>query len=60
MDKTLPPKIVFEVVSEAGTNLPLSKRSRSLRHIISAMRISTRKGCIYQRKEERKGNEEIS
>ncbi|MDR0318684.1 MAG: hypothetical protein LBI09_01465 [Nitrososphaerota archaeon] len=59
------PKIVLEVVSsEAGTNLPISKRSRSLRHIILAVRMSARIGCIYQRgeKEERKKkkNEENS
>jgi len=60
LDKTLSPKIVLEVVSEAGTNLPVSKRSRSLRHIISATRIATRIGCIYQRKkkEGEKENEE--
>jgi len=51
LDNTLPSKIVFEVVSEVGTNLPLSKRSRCLRHITSATRISTRNGCIYQRRE---------
>ncbi|MCL1966150.1 MAG: hypothetical protein FWF66_04965 [Candidatus Bathyarchaeota archaeon] len=49
LDKALDPKIVLDVVSEVGTNLPISKRSRSLRHIISATRISTRVGCIYQR-----------
>jgi hypothetical protein len=53
LDKTLPPKVILEVVSEAGTNLPITKRSRSLRHIISATRISTRVGCIYQRKGEK-------
>ena len=55
LDKVLPAKIVLEVVSEAGTNLPVSKRSRNLRHIISAMRITSRVGCIYQRE---KGKEE--
>ncbi|MDR2707781.1 MAG: hypothetical protein LBB87_03425 [Nitrososphaerota archaeon] len=62
IDKTLHPKIVLEAVSEAGTNLPISKRSRSVRHIISATRISARKGCIYQRREEgkKKKNEENS
>jgi hypothetical protein len=62
LDKTLPYRIVLEVVSEAGTNLPVSKRSRSLRHIISATRISRRVGSIYQRKEkrEKKKNEENS
>jgi len=57
LDNTLPSKIVLEVVNERGTNLPLSKRSRRLRHITSATNISTRVGCIYHRKE-RKKNEE--
>jgi hypothetical protein len=60
LDRALPYRIVLEVVSEAGTNLPVSKRSRSLRHIISATRISKRVGCIYQRKREQKKNEENS
>jgi hypothetical protein len=50
LDRTLPAKVVLEIVSEARTNLPVSKRSRSVRHIISATRISTRAGCIYQRR----------
>jgi hypothetical protein len=50
MDNTLPVKIVLEIVSEAGTNLPSGKRGRCLRHITSATRISARVGCIYQRK----------
>jgi hypothetical protein len=58
LDKTLPAKIVLEVVSEAGTNFPANKRSRALRHIISATRISSRVGCIYQRRGEK--NEENS
>jgi hypothetical protein len=61
LDKTLPSKIVLEVVSEAGTNFPVSKRSRNVRHIISATRISSRVGCIYQRRgETRKKNEKNS
>jgi hypothetical protein len=51
LDNTLPPQVVLEVVSEAGTNLPLHKRSRRLRHITSATRIATRVGYIYPRKE---------
>ena len=50
-DKTLSPMVVLEVVSEAGTNLPLSKRSRGLRHITSATRIAARVGYIYLRRE---------
>jgi len=51
LNNTLPSKIVLEVVNERGTNLPLSKRSRCLRHITSAASISKRVGCIYHRKE---------
>ncbi len=51
LDEKLPPKVVLEVVSEAGTNLPLSKRSRRLRHITSATRIAARVGYIYLRRE---------
>jgi hypothetical protein len=57
LDNRLPPNVVLEVVSEAGTNLPLSKRSRGLRHITSATRIAARVGYIYQRKERRKKDE---
>lgn len=57
LDNTLPPKVVLEVVSEAGTNLPLTKRSRGVRHITSATRIAARVGYIYQRRERRENNE---
>jgi len=60
LDNTLPPKVILEAVNEAGTNLPLSKRSRSLRHITSATRIGTRVGYIYQRKERKEKNEKNS
>jgi hypothetical protein len=57
LDNTLPPKVVLEAVSEAGTNRPLTKRSRGVRHITSATRIAARVGYIYQRRERRKENE---
>ncbi len=57
LDNTLPPKVVLEVVSEAGTNMPLTKRSRTLRHITSATRIAARAGYIYQRRERKEKNE---
>lgn len=62
LDNTLPSKIILEVVSEVGTNLPVSKRSRELRHIMSATRISTRTGSVYQRRENKgkKKNEKNS
>jgi hypothetical protein len=56
LDEALPSKVVFEVVSEAGTNLPLSKRSRGLRHITSATRIAARVGYIYLRREKIEAN----
>jgi hypothetical protein len=53
LDAELTPEVILEVVSEAGTNKPLkeNKRSRNLRHIISATRIAARVGYIYPRKE---------
>jgi hypothetical protein len=57
LDNTLPPKVVLEAVSEAGTNRPLTKRSRGVRHITSATRIAARLGYIHQRRERRKENE---
>ena len=40
LDDALPSAVMLEVVSEAGTNLPLknNKRSRRVRHISSAIR----------------------
>jgi len=58
LDEILSPKVILEVVSEAGTNLSVSKHSRSLRHIISATRIATRRGYSHKRKKEEKENEE--
>jgi hypothetical protein len=54
LENTLPENVVLEVVSEAGTNLPLGKRSRGVRHITSATRIAARVGYIYQRIERKK------
>jgi len=51
LDEELPSMVVLEVVGEAGTNLPLSKRSRGLKHITSATRIAARTGNIYLRRE---------
>lgn len=51
LDNTLPENVTLEVVSEAGTNLPLNKRGRGVRHITSASRIAARAGYIYQRTE---------
>jgi hypothetical protein len=60
LDNTLSPEIVLELVSERGTNLPLNKRNRYLRHITSAARISTREGQIYQRREMKEKDEKNS
>lgn len=53
LDAELPLKVILEVVNEAGTNKPLkvNKRSRNLRHILSAIRIAGRVGYIYSRRE---------
>jgi hypothetical protein len=52
LDDALPPAVVLEVVSEAGTNRPLkkNKRSRRIRHISSAIRIAGRTGYIIPRR----------
>jgi hypothetical protein len=52
LDLTLPPEVVLEVVSEAGTNRLLNedKHRRGLRDIASAIRIAGRAGHIYPRR----------
>ncbi|MGA3288848.1 MAG: hypothetical protein ABSD42_01235 [Candidatus Bathyarchaeia archaeon] len=52
LDDALPPAVVLEVVSEAGTNRPLkkNKRSRRIRHISSAKSIAGRTGYIIPRR----------
>ncbi len=51
LDHSLPSSIAIEVVSEAGTNRPLSRRSRGIRHISSAIRIAARTGYSVPRRE---------
>ena len=52
LDAALPPEVVLEVVSEAGTNRALNKNKhrRGLRDIASAIRIAGRSGYIYSRR----------
>jgi hypothetical protein len=52
LDGALPPQVVLEVVSEAGTNKPIkeNKRNRGVRHISSAKRIAGRNGKIIPRR----------
>jgi hypothetical protein len=50
LDAALPYEIALEVVSEAGTNRPLRKRSRGIRHISSAIRIAGRAGHSIPRR----------
>jgi hypothetical protein len=52
LDLTLPPEVVLQVVSEAGTNRPLNhnKHRRGLRDIASAIRIAGRAGHVYPRR----------
>jgi hypothetical protein len=59
LDFALPPEVVLEVVSEAGTNRALNhnKHRRGLRDIASAIRIAGRAGHVYPR---RKTNETSS
>lgn len=52
LDATLPPVVVLEVVSEAGTNRHINetKHRRGLRDIVSAIRIAGRVGYVYPRR----------
>jgi hypothetical protein len=52
LDAALPPQVVLEVVSEAGTNRALNhnKHRRGLRDIASAIRIAGRTGYVYPRR----------
>ena len=51
LDEALPPEVVLEVVSEAGTDRHIGekKHRRGLRDIVSATRIAGRTGHIYLR-----------
>jgi hypothetical protein len=51
LDSELPPQVVLEVVSEAGTDRPARRAShrRGLRDIASAIRIAARTGRVYVR-----------
>lgn len=52
LDSELPPHVILEIVSEAGTDRPARNGShrRGLRDIASAIRIAARTGHIYSRK----------
>ncbi len=52
LDDALPSEVMLEVVNEAGTNRPLHRRSRKIRHISSAKRIAARTGNIIPRRKE--------
>jgi len=58
LDFTLPPEVILEVVSEAGTNRALNnnKHRRGLRDIASAIRIACRVGHVHSRRKNGKQN----
>ena len=58
LDTALPPEVVLEVVSEAGTNRALNenKHRRGLRDIASAIRIAGRAGYICPRRKTGESN----
>jgi len=58
LDAALPPKVVLEVVSEAGTNRHINenKHRRGLRDIVSAIRIAGRVGYVYPRRKTDESN----
>lgn len=60
LDNALPPQVILEVVSEAGTNRPPHHRSRKIRHISSAKRIAARTGNIISRRKAIATNNRIS
>ncbi len=54
LDGVLPPNVVLETVSEAGTShcLNESKHRRGFRDVVSAIRIARRNGRAYQRRKD--------
>jgi len=52
LDAVLPPEVILEVVSEAGTDQHINgnKHRRGLRDIVSAIRIAGRTGHVYPRR----------
>jgi hypothetical protein len=58
LDAALPPEVVLEVVSEAGTNRHINenKHRRGLRDIVSAIRIAGRVGYVYPRRKTDESN----
>ena len=58
LDSALPPKVILEVVSEAGTNRHIdeNKHRRGLRDIVSAIRIAGRVGHVYSRRKTDESN----
>ena len=58
LDSALPPEVILEVVSEAGTNRHIdeNKHRRGLRDIVSAIRIAGRVGHVYSRRKTDESN----
>jgi len=58
LDAVLPPEVVLEVVSEAGTDRHIDEKQhrRGLRDIVSAIRIAGRVGHVYSRRETDESN----
>lgn len=58
LDAALPPEVVLEVVSEAGTDRHIDekKHRRGLRDIVSAIRIAGRAGHVYLRRKTDEAN----
>jgi hypothetical protein len=52
LDKALPPNVILESVSEAGTNRHLdeTKHRRGVRDIVSAIKIAGRNGYMFHRR----------
>ena len=58
LDSALPPAVILEAVSEAGTNRNINekKHRRGLRDIVSAIRIAGRIGYVYPRRKTDESN----
>jgi len=58
LDSALPPEVMLEVVSEAGTDRHIDekKHRRGLRDIVSAIRIAGRVGHVYPRRKTSESN----
>lgn len=53
LEKVLPSEVMLEIVEEAGTDRHVgeAQHGREVRHIVSAIKIAGRTGCVYPRRQ---------